>query len=320
MVKGRLLVTTNYYVLGSKYEEEKNNWVDMLPEMRKNGVVSVGWLRKRNLKRFYDKPGREIVDYLLGIGQPPKCYNTFKYFLQLKPGDLIAIKDSGSPIGNDPFLSIRAYAVVTERDGIVYGHERRLLGHTINVEFIEIPELLELPRGGYGRTIHRLKNQEHISEIFQFDVKSLDIVDPHGDEESDISTNQQPRKGSKPYIADAAHNILQKQFYRYLSNKYGKENLSLEKNYVDIILRQDSKSTLFEIKPYNSANQCVRAALGQLMHYSYKYTVNESTPDLVIVGPAEPSWEEIDFIKFVQNNMNIPIKYICYSNRRSTEY
>ncbi|MFH1328839.1 MAG: hypothetical protein ABIH76_08380 [Candidatus Bathyarchaeota archaeon] len=312
-------MVTSYYILGSKYEEGKNNWVDMYPAMQEKGVVSVGWFGEKSLKRFYGKPESEIIDYLSDAGEPPKCYNTLRYFLRLKPGDVIAIKDSGSPLGKQPYLSIRGFAIVTERDSAVYGHDRKLLGHTINVDFIDIPKILEFKRGGYGRTIHKLSNQDHIGEIFQLNVQALNIVDPQSDDPS-LNTDQQSRKGSQPYVADAAHNILQKTFYRYLCNVHGKNNLKLEKEYVDIILEQSGKSTLYEIKPYNSVIQCMRAALGQLVHYCYNYCSTRNTPELAIVGPAEPSEEEKAFIEFIKANITIPIKYICFSDNRAHEY
>jgi len=140
-------MATNYYVLGSKYGEG-NNWIDMLPTMQRRRVVSVGWAREHNLRKYYGKPENEIIDYLKSKQEGPSCYNTLKYFMNLEPGDLIAVKDSGSPIGRRPHLSIRAYAVVVERAGVVYGYDKKSLGHTINVDFLEEPVLIELPLGG----------------------------------------------------------------------------------------------------------------------------------------------------------------------------
>lgn len=53
-------MTISYYLLGSKYEESKNYWVDMFPEMLERGVVSVGWERERSLNRYYGKPYKQI--------------------------------------------------------------------------------------------------------------------------------------------------------------------------------------------------------------------------------------------------------------------
>ena len=314
-------MATNYYVLGSKYEEGKNNWIDMLPTMQRRRVVSVGWAREHNLRKYYGKPENEIIDYLESKQEGPSCYNTLKYFMNLRPGDLIAVKDSGSPIGRRPYLSIRAYAVVVERDGVVYGYDKKSLGHTINADFLEEPVLIELPLGGYGRTIHRLKNKEHIGQIFKFDVGALNIVDSEEDEKIPrLNTEKQVRTGSKPYVAEAAHNVLQLQIYQHLCQIYGKQKVKLEKDYIDIVLDQGKKIILYEVKPYRSVNQCLRVAFGQLMQYCFNSQSMDKQLELAIVGPNQPSPDELKFIKFVQKNLSIPLKYLCFTNDKTTEY
>ncbi len=313
-------MATNYYVLGSKYGEG-NNWIDMLPTMQRRRVVSVGWAREHNLRKYYGKPENEIIDYLKSKQEGPSCYNTLKYFMNLGPGDLIAVKDSGSPIGKRPYLSIRAYAVVVERERVVYGYDKKSLGHTINADFLEEPVLIELPLGGYGRTIHRLKNIEHIEQIFKFDVGALNIVDSEEDEKiPKLNTEKQVRTGSKPYVVEAAHNVLQLQLYKHLCQIYGKQKVKLEKDYIDIVLDQGKKIILYEVKPYRSVNQCLRVAFGQLMQYCFNSQSMDKQLELAIVGPNQPSPNELKFIKFVQKNLSIPLKYLCFTNDKTTEY
>lgn len=314
-------MANNYYVLGSKYKEGKNNWIDMLPTMLERGVVSVGWAKEHNLRKYYGKPENEIIDYLKSKQEGPSCYNTLKYFMNLRPGDLIAVKDSGSPKGKQPYLSIRAYAVVVEREGEIYSHDRKKLGHMINAYFLEEPVLIELPLGGYGHTIHRLKNKEHIGQMFKFDVGALNIVYREEDEKvPKLNTEKQVRSGSKPYVSEAAHNILQLQLYKHLCQIYGKQKVKLEKDYIDIVLDQGKKVILYEVKPYRSVNQCLRAAFGQLMQYCFNSQSMDKQLELAIVGPNQPSTDELKFIKFVQKNLSIPLKYLYFTNDKITEY
>lgn len=312
---------TNYYLIGSKYEEDDGNWADMFPEMQKRSVVSVGWERKHSLKRYYGKSQKQILKYWEDNQLSSKSFSVFKHFLNLKPGDLIAIKSDGSPKGPEPYLSIVGYAVVTERDGEIYHHTRNKIGHMINVDYLGNPVFTELALG-YGRTIHQLKNREHIDQIFSgIDISSLNLTDENDDDEkeSHLNTSDQFRSGTKPYVAKAAHNILQQRFYIYLSHKYGERKVKLEKDYIDIKLIDGNQVTIYEVKPYNSVTQCIRQAIGQLLQYSYRIS-SESRVSLAVVGPSNPNGEDVLFLKHLKQVINIPLKYICCTLNDVKEY
>lgn len=314
-------MNTNYYVLGSKYEKGQNNWVDVFPKMRERDVVSVGWASQYNLSKYYGKSESDIVNYLKGKNEGAASYNTLKLFLNLKPGDLIAVKDSGSPKGHEPYLSIRAYAVVVERDGEVYSHDPQNIGHLINVEFIEDSSFIELPLGGYGRTIQRLTNHEHIKQIFRLYHQALDaIVSIRGKTRTKINTNKQYRTGSASYIANAAHNMLQKKVYEYLCERFRGAKVELEKDNIDITLNSGNVITIYEVKPYLSAKQCIREALGQLLLYSYRIRATDQQLQLVVVGPTEPSLEERKFLQYIKDSIRLPIKYMNFASNKLTEH
>jgi hypothetical protein len=316
-----LVMNMNYYVLGSKYEKGRNNWVDVFPKMREKQAVSVGWATEYDLSDYYGKSGSDIVNYLKGKNEPAESYNTLKLFLNLKPGDLIAVKDSGSPKGHQPYLSIRAYAVVVERDGEVYGYDPGNLGHLLNVEFIEDSSFIELPLGGYGRTIHRLTNPEHIKQIFSLYHQIPDTTGSIGGKtktKTEISTNKQYRAGSAAYIANAAHNILQKKVYEYLRERFGKANVELEKDNIDITVNKVNVITIYEVKPYSSAIQCIREALGQLLFYSYG--IRAASQQLAVVGPNKPSLQDRKFLQYVKDSMRLPIKYMDFEANKLTEH
>ena len=88
-----------------------------------------------------------------------------KRFLNIRSGDLIAIKRSGAPLGNMARLLIAGYAVAEERDGKVYRHDPDGLGHLIFVKFLETESDNEFNLG-YGQTVHKLTIQSHIRQIF----------------------------------------------------------------------------------------------------------------------------------------------------------
>jgi len=314
----------NYYVLGSKYyKEHLNRWVDVFQRMKEKGAISVGWASRYNLSAYYGKPESDIVNYLKSKKEEAASYNTLKLFLNLKPGDLIAVKDSGSPKGRQPYLSIRAYAVVVERDGEVYTHDPKDLGHLIHVEFIEDSSFIELPLGGYGRTIQRLTNREHTEQIFSLYHEALDTTGSiKGKIRTKINTSKQYRTGSAAYIANAAHNILQKKVYEYLCERFGMANVELEKDNIDITLDRSNAITIYEVKPYLSAKQCIREALGQLLLYSYRYHVQAlgQQLQLAVVGPNEPSLQDSKFLKYVKDSIRLPVKYMNFASGKLNEH
>ncbi len=155
----------NYYLIGSKYG--KNNDVDVFPKMLENKVVSVDFASHLDLSDFYLTDDAEIVEYLKEENEVRNSYNALKLFLNIKAGDKIAIKASGSPKGKKGFLSIVGiFEVVQNEDGEVYGYDPEVLGHTLKVKVVNAPIYEEFELGGYGSTVHKLSKQEHINQIF----------------------------------------------------------------------------------------------------------------------------------------------------------
>jgi Cdc6-like AAA superfamily ATPase len=155
----------NYYLIGSKYGE--NNDVDVFPKMLENNVVSVGFASHLDLGDFYLTDDAKIVEYLKEENEVRNSYNALKLFLNIKAGDKVAIKASGSPKGKKGFLSIVGiFEVVQNKDGEVYSHDPDGLGHTLNVKVVDAPIYKEFDLGGYGSTVHKLSKQDHISQIF----------------------------------------------------------------------------------------------------------------------------------------------------------
>lgn len=155
----------NYYLIGSKYGE--NNDVDVFPKMLENNVVSVGFASHLDLSDFYLTDDAEIIEYLKEENEVRNSYNALKLFLNIKVGDKIAIKASGSPKGKKGFLSIVGiFEVVQNKDGVVYSYDPDGLGHTLNVKIVDAPIYKEFELGGYGSTVHKLSKQDHINQIF----------------------------------------------------------------------------------------------------------------------------------------------------------
>jgi len=151
----------SYYIIGSKYGSTE----DVFPQMFEQNVISTGFARVLDFKDYVAKPEYDITKYLSGKGEQSNSYNCLKKFLNILPGDKIAVKADGNPKGNKPFLSIVGIAEVIHGDNY-YSYEPKGLGHVIKVRWIKAPVYKEFGLGGYGQTIHKLSNEEHLKMIF----------------------------------------------------------------------------------------------------------------------------------------------------------
>ena len=297
----------NYYLIGSQYEYSPNNYEDVFPQMVSKSAVSVGYANY-NLSKLFGKPENEIIDFLSEKGEGTSSYSALKYFLNLKEGDLIAIKSKGSPVRNKPTLVICGYAVVKEIDGKIYQKDSDL-GHLVYVDFLEIVDI-KLGVGGYSRTIHKLTNDDHIIKIFgSYYEPYLTTKSRHG--VTTKNTNSHTRTINASYVVENVHNKMQQNLYDKLVEKYGVENVKMEDNFVDLKLIEKNKITFFEVKHSNSASRCIREGLGQVLEYLWKdKTVNVDNSKIVIVGHSQPTNKDSNYIEFLKDNLDIEFEYL----------
>lgn len=309
--------STSYFLIGSKYGE--NNDLDMFPLMEEYNVVCTGYAEDYDLKNLYQKSEKEIIDFLKRKKQKPRSYNALKQFLQLKPGDFVAVKSTGVPKAGKPFLEIVAYAVVVERDGIVYWHEAEHFGHCINVQFIKTGLKKQFEIGGYSRTIHSITDKKLIEKLFD-DYKTASSSSVRQKIKTKRRTRKatttknilgQRRSGSDGYVTNPLHNQIQQLFKEHLETTFGKDNVQLEENNVDIKLFQQDSITFHEVKPYDLAEDCIRSGLGQLLSYVF-FDSDKREKKIKIVGPNPPLKEEQDFIDFLKKTLFIPFEYECF--------
>lgn len=303
---------SNFYIVGTKYGEYYND--DITPYLLKKQAIAIGFCWGRNLENFYNGDLDSLTQLLQDAGEKPTTIEQVKRFISLQPGDIIALKGVGSPIRKTARLEIIGYAVVTERHGIVYKHDPnefpKGLGHLINVDFLEfgIKRTFQL---GYGRSIHKLKKKEHIDLIFGSYAEVLPIPDkPKGQTGTkQKNTSEISVTVSANYIRKAVHNKIQQGFYDLWVELFGENSITMEENFIDMIITTKGTTELIEVKPYTTATQCIREGLGQLLSYYHKHYSNNSNILLKIIGSNEPNLEDKKFIKFIQRTMNIGFKY-----------
>ena len=69
------------------------------------------------------------------------------------------------------------------------------------------------------------------------------------------------------------HGEIQERLYKQLAEDFGRDNVGGEiqvgqSGWADIVLKQDNRYTLYEVKTSHSARICIREAIGQLLEYA----------------------------------------------------
>ena len=297
----------NYYLIGSKYGNNSDE--DIFPRMVEKSVVSVGFAWDHDLSKLFGKEETEIIKYLSEKGEDSHSYSILKKFLNLKEGDLIAIKKSGSPVGDKSRLVICGYAVVKQINGKIYEYDPKSLGHLVYVDFLDDKINREL-EFGYPHTLHKLTRADRIKKIFGSYYEPY-LKTNFGNGVTTKNTKSHTRNINASYVVNAVHNRMQQNLYEKLVEMHGVENVTMEKNYVDIKLIETNKITFFEVKHSNSAIGCIRNGLGQVLDYLWKdEDANADNSKIVIVGHQQPTNTEINYIKFLKDNLDIEFEYL----------
>lgn len=96
---------------------------------------------------------------------------------------------------------------------------------------------------------------------------------------------------------------------KYGENAVGRENPGKNKhNRIDIVLEVDNEILFFEIKTYQSAQYCIREAIGQLLEYSY-FSEENIAQKLIVVSPNKATIDIIKYITHLRKATQIPIYY-----------
>lgn len=298
----------NYYIIGSKYGNQSSGFDDILPLMLKQGVIATGFNWYEDMQEFVGEKHEVIITHLKEKKESKESYYTLKHFLNLKPGDLVAVKVHSAPSGKQARLVIGAYAIVKGIDFPVYKHCDDL-GHTIEVDFIEKDLNYELPFG-YGQTIHKVEDPVRIKPIFGY--YSHEVAKPESKEcQLNLkSTDDVIVEATAGYVSSRAHNKIQNLLISELVEIYGSESVKVEKNFIDVLVELEEKFILYEVKPYFSSDRCIREALGQVLHYGHLLKgSSDKAIEYVVVGPSKVDDSEYSYYTYVSNILKETFTY-----------
>jgi hypothetical protein len=123
------------------------------------------------------------------------------------------------------------------------------------------------------------------------------------------NTNSQIRTITRSFIVVQKHNKIQETLKELLIKQYGKENVILEENFVDIKLNQPDFIAFYEVKSASYASECIKEALGQLLLYSLNDN-DERIKKHFVVGQYPPTENDKKYIAFLKQNLKLDFDYI----------
>lgn len=109
------------------------------------------------------------------------------------------------------------------------------------------------------------------------------------------------------------HKTLQMELYKHLCQEAGSNNVRVERHlalgvYVDAAVKCDGNESFYEVKVASTVRSCVRAALGQLIEYSYWPSANRAS-ELVVVGEAELDSDSRAYLRVLRERFGLPLWY-----------
>jgi hypothetical protein len=115
------------------------------------------------------------------------------------------------------------------------------------------------------------------------------------------------------------HNDLQSGLYEFLTDVHGAAAVATEHRTstgtrVDVAVHSDDGMVYYEIKTDLSARACVRAALAQLLEYSY-WPGGREARELVVVGEPPIDDETKTFLGRLNEGFGLPIRYARFDAR-----
>jgi hypothetical protein len=303
--------TPRCYIVGTKY----GRTLDMLPEMVSVGVVATGFASDVDLRRCFSNNSetvRERLDRLLP-SETGTARGSLARFLALRPGDIIALKSHSAPDRSRPRLVIARYAVVTGIKLPKY-HRHPSLGHTFSVDFLEPQDPIEF-HFGYGGTIHEITAQDRLDVIFGAypSVSQVFAIKRGSASKPNRATHKSVVAAREPYVMQRMHNELQNQLRRILEQFHGSKAVAMEENFVDLAVTLPDRYILFEVKSSPSPTQCIREALGQILHYAWRNGHPQMNVEFYVVGPLPLQPSDAEFLEYIKSRTGLPLSY-CRPN------
>ncbi|MRK21527.1 hypothetical protein [Pseudomonas sp. JG-B] len=109
------------------------------------------------------------------------------------------------------------------------------------------------------------------------------------------------------------HNDIQNKLFSYLCAQYGEKCVGTELDTgsgtsIDVVVKEEGKTTFYEIKTSASVRTNIRQAIPQLLEYAY-WSERKSADELVIVSPLPITKSAARYLKFLRKEFKLPLSY-----------
>jgi len=320
-----------FYVIGSRYGGSKTHegYFNVFSQMIAKNAVSVGFLGNKDLSGLVGQSNKIITDFVDQFKDSESGWKqarqTLSKFLNLKSGDIIAIKSHG----RNNHLTIIGYAIVEERNGSIYEFDSKDhpggLGHLIHVKFLETGlhndtgyTLMHtfhevIPSNPYFKKIFgtwsdiELNYEKIFDGEYEEDINEEDIIDKN--------TSTYTRKTPGEQIVTQIHNIIQNRLHHILKSKFPKDKIKKEfQRMIDLRRENEKEIFYYEVKPFNESYNCISASIKQLLEYSYLFPTNKKL-NLVIAGKPKLDDKGLKFLNYLKSiSPKLNLKYFAVEN------
>jgi len=123
------------------------------------------------------------------------------------------------------------------------------------------------------------------------------------------NTNSQKRTINRSFLVEQKHNKIQEKLKDLLIEQYGKENVILEENYIDVKVIQRDHIIFYEVKSSSYASECIKEALGQILLYSF-YDNDNRPKKHIVVGQFPANDNEKKYIEYLKLNLKLEFDYM----------
>ncbi|MDT0606097.1 hypothetical protein [Croceitalea rosinachiae] len=117
---------------------------------------------------------------------------------------------------------------------------------------------------------------------------------------------------AKRLFVKKKHSRLQNKLFEILSKRHLQSHLIMEENYIDLKFEDENTIIIFEVKPYQSVNRCIKESLGQLMGYYYNLENSSNKKvELIIAGPNQLKGIDKNYLRFLKSILKVKLTYIA---------
>lgn len=185
---------------------------------------------------------------------------------------------------------------------------------------------VEKPNKGHHYWYVNVTDGSHIGELLEYMKPIFSDLEPIFGEESQTSGFSFVESGSGKKVpskeretksqtiqTEEKHEKIKYHLRKRKIKEHGEDNVKREVpsgngQFIDLVVRKDSKYWFYEIKTQDNDRLCIREAIGQLLEYSY-WPGCEVAERLIVAGEPKLTKDGEVYLKALREKLRIPVYY-----------